>query len=340
MSSLSEMWQLISTLSPAGAVTVTPLLPEGALLSDYTIRWSSTPRVTFTAGGDAEAGQRQFTMPDANISVTCNVELKTYAVKTYNCSADKTNAARGETVTVTDAREIDLESTMIAWSISPAVEFTVVDGCTIAFAMPAERVMVTANRRARAFPITTIGCAADKTEAPCGETVTVTAVLPPEAHASGYDFAWSSMPAEAVSVTCVATEKPPEDTATQRVVWLEPGWNAVVLSLKPDADSVAKLAQFTVMALDAENLVYVHPKSFTANGLYWIFSTQANRLVLTGEPAPAAAPSLQGDWQPFGAYPAVQLDDYDLWQWQRSIFQRPAEPLVKPGCGYFIRSTE
>ena len=334
-------------------VTVTPLLPEGALLSDYNIRWSSTPRVAFTAGGDAAAGQRQFTMPDANVAVTCTVELKTYAVRAYNCTADKANAARGETVAATAAGELDPEAEMFAWTHSPAVEFTRVDERTIAFVMPAERIMVTARMQARAYPVTAAGCAADRAEAPRGATVTLTALLPEGALAAGYDFEWSStpaveftegegtasftMPAAAVSVTCTATEKPPQDSATLRVLHLEAGWNLVMLSLVPDEESQAKLRAYPAMALDPLNHMYVRARELTADGLFWLYAAEPARLVVTGEAATMAPPREGHDWQPYGTFPSVMLVGFELWQWLDGILQSPSEPQIVPGRGYFIR---
>ena len=409
-------------------VTLTPQLPAGALLADFTIRWSTTPQVILTAGGDATIGERQFVMPDTPVLATCTVAPKTYAVHTYNCLADKTSATRGETVTVTAIGDLDPQTAMIAWSLKPKLEYTNVDDTTIMFTMPSETVLVTANRRNRTFPVTAIGatankseaargeivaltavlplgasvadydfvwnsesvvqfsegegaatfempseavnvtcvatlktyavtvagCTADKGAAARGETVVLTAVLPEDASVSDCDFAWSSepavqfaegegtaifeMPAEAVSVTCVATEKPLEDTATQRVLLLQPGWNLVVLSLVPDADSQAKLDEYSAMVLEPASSTYVHVREFTADGLYWLYTSKPARLVVNGAvAAEPLSPLATADWQPFGIYPAAPMDGCELWQWLDGAFLRLSEPQVVPGNGYFLR---
>ena len=206
------------TASRGETVTVTATLPEGALATDYEFAWSSVPGVEFTVSENTAT----FEMPAEAISVSCVTTLKTYMVTVDGCTADKDSASRGETVTVTatlpeGALATDYE---FAWSSVPGMEFTVSE-TTASFEMPAEPIQVTCTATLRSYAVTTDGCTADKDSASRGETVTVTATLPAEALTSDYDYEWTfvpevgfaagegvasfEMPAEPVTVTCVAT---------------------------------------------------------------------------------------------------------------------------------------
>ncbi|MBO4619486.1 MAG: Ig-like domain-containing protein, partial [Victivallales bacterium] len=201
-------------------VTMTALLPEEALVSDYDFAWSSVPTVEFTVN----EGTAFFTMPAEAVSVTCSATPKTYTVMVSGATADKSSATRGETVTVTatlpeDSLASDYD---IEWTSVPTVEFTEGDG-TASFTMPTEAVSVSCVTTLKTYAITVTGATADKSSANRGETVTVTALLPEDALVSDYDFEWTfapsiefaegegmvsfEMPTEAVEVTCVATLK-------------------------------------------------------------------------------------------------------------------------------------
>ena len=201
-------------------VTVTATLPEGALVSDYDFAWNFAPAVDYTEG----EGTASFAMPAEAVSVTCVAALKTYEVATGNCVADKSPAARGEAVTLTATLP---EGALVSdydfiWNFAPAVDYTEGEG-TASFAMPAEAVSVTCVATLKTYEVAAEGCVADKSPAARGEAVTVTATLPEGALVSDYNYAWNfvpavdytegegvasfEMPAEAVSVTCVATLK-------------------------------------------------------------------------------------------------------------------------------------
>ena len=111
------------------------------------------------------------------------------------------------------------------------------------------------------------GCTETDFQALPGKKVTLTVLLPEGENPEFWKASWSgdpaveftaaddltatfTMPAEAVSVICELIEKPLEDTAIQRVLHLEKGWNPVVLSRTPDGESVARLEKFPAMALD------------------------------------------------------------------------------------------
>ncbi len=330
------------------AVTVTAALPDDAEPADYEIVWSAKPSVKFAVDG----ARATFTMPAAVVRVSCTYNLKTYAVTATGATADKVEAGRGETVTVTaaladGALASDYE---FAWSSVPAVQFTENAG-SVSFTMPSEAVTVTCVATLKTYAVTVEGATADKTTAARGETVAVTAILPEDEEAVEYDFSWYAepmvqfaaventatfeMPAGAVVVNCVATLKHFEDTATRRVVWLRPGWNAVVLSLKPDEGSMAKLRKFTAMKWSGDGSAYVQDNEFTSSELYWIFASREKRLVLTGEAvAPTDLP--EAGWQPFGAFPSMRLEGDELWQWDDKAFVPVPDASVLPGHGYFL----
>ena len=128
--------------APRGeTVTVTAILPDGAVASDYTIVWSSTPAVAFTEGD----GVASFQMPSEAVGVSCVATLKTYAITTTGAIADKATAPRGETVTVTAVLSEGTEPEFweTKWSSVPEVEFMVVDDLAVSFMMPAEAIAVT-----------------------------------------------------------------------------------------------------------------------------------------------------------------------------------------------------
>ncbi|MBP5300769.1 MAG: hypothetical protein J6Y80_05125, partial [Victivallales bacterium] len=134
-----------------------------------------------------------------------------------------------------------------------------------------------------------------------------------------------------------ATEKPPQDSATLRVLHLEAGWNLVMLSLVPDDESQAKLRAYPAMALDPLNHMYVRAREFTADGLLWLYAAEPARLVVTGEAATMAPPREGHDWQPYGTFPSAMMEGFELWQWLDGAFLRLDEPHAKPGEGYYLR---
>lgn len=341
------------TASRGETVTVTATLPEGALTSDYEFAWSSVPAVQFTEG----EGIATFAMPAEAVNVTCVATLKTYAVTATGAVADKSEAPRGETVTVTAALpEGALASDYeFAWSSTPEVQFIENEG-TATFAMPAEAVTVTCVATLKTYAVTANGSVADKATVARGETVTVTAIVPDGEEPELWEAVWSSeptvefvaadalnatfaMPSEAVTVTCTLVERELEETATRRVLRLRPGWNAVVLSLAPDDASAAKLRRLHAMALDALNHIYVQAMEFSADRLYWLYATEARRVLVTGAAADGPAlPSAGGkEWQPYGAFPTTTLEGFVLWQWQEGAFRLTQPPTAEPGRGYFVK---
>ena len=140
-------------------------------------------------------------------------------------------------------------------------------------------------------------------------------------------------------MTCHVTEKPLENTAVQRDLRLRQGWNLVVLSLIPDAASLEKLSSLPAMTLDETTQSYVMTDHFTAHGLYWLYTPAARRLLLTGEACESDLPQAD-NWTPFGAYPARQLEDYTIWNWQDGRFVSPADHQTVPGQGYFVRKLQ
>ena len=303
-------------------------------------------------------GTASFEMPAEAITVTCVATLKTYAVTAEGATSDKSEASHGETVIVTatlpdGALASDYD---FAWSSAPAVEFTA-DGAIATFTMPSEAVNVSCVATLKTYAVATTGATSDKSEAVRGEKVTVTAVLPEGDEPQFWEAEWSSvpeveftavddltaiftMPEGDISVSCKLVEKFLEDTAMLRVLRLAPGWNLVVLSLKPDEESVARLEKFPAMTLDVDNGCYVQAREFTADSLYWLYASEAGRLVVMGEAAVMPLPPGGDDWQPYGCFPVATLEGSELWQWLEGIFHRVNPPQAEPGKGYFIRKAE
>ncbi|MBR4125071.1 MAG: hypothetical protein IKR13_02605, partial [Victivallales bacterium] len=183
-----------------------------------------------------------------------------------------------------------------------------------------------------------------------GEAVNLAAVLPPDAEESDYDFAWSAvpeveftdngitasfaMPAGAVTVNCIVIER---NTASRRTIQLLKGWNLVALSLSPDAESLAKLREFTVWTLDSTQSAYVQNQEFSPYGIYWLYASAPRTLVLTGEAVEVPVPKEEDCWQPFGTYPANHMQNFNVWKWEDEQFVSQPDSQIEPGRGYFIR---
>ena len=205
------------------------------------------------------------------------------------------------------------------------------------------------------WTITVAGCSADKARAARGQTVSLAAVLPEGEDEADYDFEWQSqptvdfaaagaaasfeMPGEPISVTCAATRKTPTNTDTCRILYLKEGWNLVVLSLMPDEASIAQLRKYPAMTLDTTNQTYIQVQDFSAENLYWIYSseTETEPLIVTGEPAEQSMPQDSHVWAPYGTYPETLLEGYEIIQWLEGSFQHLPMPQLLPGHGYFLR---
>ena len=193
-------------------------------------------------------------------------------------------------------------------------------------------------------------------------TVVFTAVLPDGASEEDCEYAWSSEPelefsgegrmvslplntifaliwqGTPVTVVCDATEKSPEHTATRRTLYLKNGWNLLVLSLLPDTDSLEKLQNFWTFGFTGD--AFVQTREFSPHGIYWLYATAPQTLVLTGEATETPMPEEVDGWQPFGAFPATQLQDFDVWKWQDGQFLPQPDSQIEPGQGYFARKSK
>ena len=190
-------------------------------------------------------------------------------------------------------------------------------------------------------------------------TVGFTAVLPDGTNEEDFEYAWSSEPelefssegrtvslplqtiyaliwqGTSVAVTCTITEK--ENTATRRTIHLQQGWNLVVFSLLPDQESLAKLQDFPAWTQGATEKTFVQAQEFSPYGIYWLFASAPQPLVLTGEATETPAPQEDDGWRPFGAYPATQLQDFNVWKWQDGQFVLQPDAQIEPGWGYFVQ---
>ena len=195
-------------------------------------------------------------------------------------------------------------------------------------------------------------------------TAVFTAILPNGANEKDYDFAWSSEPelefsgegrvvslplsaiyvliwqGTPVTVICDVTEKSPGNTATCRTLHLQQGWNLVALSLVPDNESLEKLQEFTVWTLEPAGDAFVQAEEFSPHGIYWLYASAPQTLVLTGEATETPAPEEGGDWQPFGAYPSTTLENCAVWKWQDGQFLPQLDAQIEPGQGYFVQQKE
>lgn len=195
-------------------------------------------------------------------------------------------------------------------------------------------------------------------------TAVFTAILPNGANEKDYDFAWSSEPelefsgegrtvslplsaiyaliwqGTPVTVICDVTEKSPGNTATCRTLHLQQGWNLVALSLAPDNESIEKLQEFTAWTLEPAGDAFVQAEKFSPHGIYWLYASAPQTLVLTGEATETPAPEEGGDWQPFGAYPSTTLENCAVWKWQDGQFLPQPDSQIEPGQGYFVQQKE
>ena len=160
--------------------TITIIADEPADDEEFD-KWTSDDGVEFE---DANAAQTTFTMPAAAVTVTATYKAKapaTHAVTVVKGTADKTEAAEGETVTIT-ADMPGSGKTFDKWT-GRGVAFENAAAPVTTFEMPANDVTVTATFKklpsVKTYKITVVNGKADKAKAAVGETVTLTANPPP-----------------------------------------------------------------------------------------------------------------------------------------------------------------
>ena len=109
--------------------------------------------------------------------ILCLIPPETYAVTVVDGTADKTEAAEGETVTITADKPADDEE-FDKWTSDDGVEFEDAYDVQTSFTMPAKAVTVTATYKAKVaaeYTVTVIDGVADKETAAPGDVVTITA---------------------------------------------------------------------------------------------------------------------------------------------------------------------
>ena len=133
---------------------------------------------------DANDVQTSFVMPAADVTVTATYKAKapaTHAVTVVKGTADKTEAAEGEMVTIT-ADMPGSGKTFDKWT-GRGVAFENAAAPVTTFEMPANNVTVTATFKklpsVKTYKIVVVNGKADKAKAAAGETVTLTANPPP-----------------------------------------------------------------------------------------------------------------------------------------------------------------
>ena len=200
--------------------------------------------VAWEVDGTAIEGN-SFTMPAKNVTVVATYEdddvvVEKYAITVTGGTADKSEAAEGETVTLT-VGEVPTGKRFVAWEVNGVA----IVGNT--FEMPAEAVTVEATY-VDVYAITVTGGTADKTEAAEGETVTLTLGTVP----AGHEFShWTvngdqiegsifEMSAEAVEVVAVFTKINYTVTVTGGSADKETAQIGDVVTLTPDADTEDK----------------------------------------------------------------------------------------------------
>ena len=132
---------------------------------------------------DAEAKKTTltFSMPRRDVSLSANFtsEEKTkYKVDVINGTADKTEAAENDIVTITENRSDD-HNVFLRWeTITSGVVFEDATKKVTTFKMPANDVTVAANYTVY-YDIQTVDCTVDKNPAKKGDVITVTAATVP-----------------------------------------------------------------------------------------------------------------------------------------------------------------
>ena len=154
------------------------------------VGWTTEDGMTFA---DATKATTTFTMPEKNVTVKANFEdlPATYHVTVVGGTADKTEYAPGETVTIT-AYPPASDMQFAKWTTEDGVTFADATKATTTFVMPTKDVRVDATYEDEipsTYKVTVVGGNADKTEYAPGETVTITAYPP----ASDMQFAkWTT----------------------------------------------------------------------------------------------------------------------------------------------------
>ncbi|MDD6211004.1 MAG: T9SS type A sorting domain-containing protein, partial [Bacteroidales bacterium] len=164
-------------VSEGETVTVTAAEMEAKRFTN----WTSEDNIEFA---DPAAATTTFTMPAANVTVKANY-IDVYNVSVESGTADKQQAAEGETVTVTAAeREGEL---FYRWNSGDDILFDQPYNKTTTFVMPAKDIQVSATYE-KLYTIEIEGGHADVSETTFGKIVNITADVP-----DGYIFSkWES----------------------------------------------------------------------------------------------------------------------------------------------------
>ncbi len=133
------------------------------------------------AEAEAKKTTLTFSMPRRDVSLSANFtsEEKTkYKVDVINGTADKTEAAENDIVTITENRSDD-HNVFLRWeTITSGVVFEDATKKVTTFKMPAKDVTVAANYTVY-YDIQTVDCTVDKNPAKKGDVITVTAATVP-----------------------------------------------------------------------------------------------------------------------------------------------------------------
>ena len=163
--------------APGETVTITADAPAS---DKQFAKWTTEDGVTFA---DATKATTTFVMPAKNVKVDATYEDKIpdkYSVQVVGGTADKTEYAPGETVTIT-AYEPASGKQFAKWTTEDGVTFADATKATTTFVMPAKEVRVDAtyeDKIPEKYKLQVVGGNADKTEYAPGETVTITAYEP------------------------------------------------------------------------------------------------------------------------------------------------------------------
>ena len=129
------------------------------------------------SGLDTTQTSLTFNMPAGNVTATANYEDIEYTVTVNGGTTDKSKAIFGESVTIT-ADEPTTGQRFTGWTID-GISGLDTTQASLTFNMPNGNVTATANYKDIEYTVTVTGGTVDKSTAKYGDTVTITATVPP-----------------------------------------------------------------------------------------------------------------------------------------------------------------
>lgn len=117
---------------------------------------------------------------------------------------------------------------------------------------------------------------------------------------------------------------------------LNPGWNAIMLPVTPDAASASALRSRKTYQLDAKQKCYVQTEQFRQGELYWFYSLANDQLNIHGVQKPNIPYALLSNgWAVYGTPKNEKRNDRQFMEFTQGIMKVVTDSWLSAGKGYF-----